>query len=82
MLLRGRGCCAWSPDHDTWPLTSRRLTAFLPRSQPVPRLPTPLGISAAQLGTSGLDTPCWELLLPLSSLSPGEAGVADGEGEA
>lgn len=53
---------------------------FLPPSQLIFQHPTPLGISAPQLGTPGLGTPSWELLLPLSSLSPGR--VADGEGEA
>lgn len=71
----------WLMPAGHWPLTSHGLMAFLPPSQLVPQLPTPLGISAPQLGTSGLDVPSRERLLPLSSLSPGGAGVADGEGE-
>lgn len=71
----------WLTAAGHWPLTSRGLTSFLPPSQLVPQHPTPLGISAPQLGIPGLDVPSRELLLPLSSLSSGGAGVADGEGE-
>lgn len=84
MLLRGRGCYNSSLAHLSWALALDFPWAhgFLPPSQLVLQHSTPLGISAPQLGTPGLDTPSWELLLPLSSLSPCGAGAADGEGEA